>query len=74
MRAYEAGSPAYFATRASLRLISRLLALYLPLCQQSLLNILTVSLSPCQSDIRTQRRSQAYRVFEREPGRPLPLA
>ena len=62
MRAYEAGSPAYFATRVSLRL----LALYPP-CHQSLIHGLTLPPSACQPSLRTQYLSQAHHVFDREP-------
>ena len=67
MRAYEAGSPAYFATRGSLHL------LYSPK-YQNLNNILTISPSACQLDLCTQYVFQAPHGFEREPRRPLPIA
>jgi len=74
MRAYEAGSPAYFATRASLHILSCLLAPRLPRCPQNHNSILTISPSACQLDLCTQHVPRAYHVFEREPKRPLSIA
>ena len=73
MQAYEAGRPAYFATRVSLCLLSFLLASY-PLCHQSPTHSLTFPLSACQPSLRAQHLSQAHHVFDHEPRRPFPLA